>query len=267
VKAWTCGKHGITTTGDCPRCDDEQIALADEGEEVLARAVADGKASRRHVSSLPIVVTNTYLRNNRLRAYRRQLRRIRPVAVLASESQRLGRVKGYTRYSAPAGQRPEAREVSVYVRDGVTVLGHEVRQLTKDTGLGFAHDRWCTVVYLQHDGRRWAVFSVHGNASHLARPTAQNVVMNERLMVLVRRAKADGFTPVVGGDFNRTPADQGSDSPAWLAARLGMVYRGHRIDGVIVPANADLVGWADVAAVGSNHRLIRTTVRVSDGAA
>ena len=26
MTAWTCDAHGVTTTGDCPRCDDEQVA-------------------------------------------------------------------------------------------------------------------------------------------------------------------------------------------------------------------------------------------------
>lgn len=27
--AWRCDMHGVTTTGDCPRCDDELIAMTD----------------------------------------------------------------------------------------------------------------------------------------------------------------------------------------------------------------------------------------------
>lgn len=27
---WTCAAHNVTTGGDCPKCDDELIALADE---------------------------------------------------------------------------------------------------------------------------------------------------------------------------------------------------------------------------------------------
>jgi hypothetical protein len=30
VSAWTCALHGLVTTGDCIRCDDELIALSEE---------------------------------------------------------------------------------------------------------------------------------------------------------------------------------------------------------------------------------------------
>lgn len=30
AKRWTCEAHGITTTGDCWRCEDELIALTEE---------------------------------------------------------------------------------------------------------------------------------------------------------------------------------------------------------------------------------------------
>jgi hypothetical protein len=29
-EAWRCEAHGVVTTGDCPRCDDELIALTEE---------------------------------------------------------------------------------------------------------------------------------------------------------------------------------------------------------------------------------------------
>ena len=29
ARSWRCAAHGITTSGDCPRCDDELIELAD----------------------------------------------------------------------------------------------------------------------------------------------------------------------------------------------------------------------------------------------
>lgn len=32
IAAWRCGMHGVPTTGDCPRCDDELIALTDESQ-------------------------------------------------------------------------------------------------------------------------------------------------------------------------------------------------------------------------------------------
>lgn len=35
---WTCAAHGVTTTGDCPRCDDELIALAETDDSAAASA-------------------------------------------------------------------------------------------------------------------------------------------------------------------------------------------------------------------------------------
>lgn len=29
MKAWTCDLHGPVNDGDCPKCDDELIAMAD----------------------------------------------------------------------------------------------------------------------------------------------------------------------------------------------------------------------------------------------
>lgn len=41
---WTCTAHGLVTTGDCPGCDDELIALADETPAV--RCVGCGRSLR-----------------------------------------------------------------------------------------------------------------------------------------------------------------------------------------------------------------------------
>lgn len=39
--AWTCDLHGVTTTDDCPACDDELIAMTEE-----ASAMTDVKCHK-----------------------------------------------------------------------------------------------------------------------------------------------------------------------------------------------------------------------------
>lgn len=48
---WFCDLHRIRVSGDCPRCDDELIAMADDR---LARAWDDGaEAIREWIASNP----------------------------------------------------------------------------------------------------------------------------------------------------------------------------------------------------------------------
>lgn len=52
---WTCDLHRITTTGDCPKCDDDMLALHSTEAElrvaIAAAAISIEKAGR-HLATL-----------------------------------------------------------------------------------------------------------------------------------------------------------------------------------------------------------------------
>lgn len=210
---------------------------------------------------LAVLITNAYVLNRRLWAYKRTLRRHRAPVIVMCESHRVGWIRGYKRFSAPESAGRDARDTAVYLRRWLLntrrlrVVTSNARTLTRDVG-GYAHARTVTEVRFVLRGERWAVFAVHANPGRLGKAAAQNALLIEQLAAMMRDAEADGLTPVAAGDWNRRDHEAGNDSPHALPGRVLL----EGIDGLVVPHGCEATLRRFPTPPGSNHPLLKATI-------
>lgn len=204
-------------------------------------------------------ITNTYVGNKRLPAYREDLIKRNCAVYLTSESQKLGGLDGYRRLAAPSWQDRFAREVAVYTRNNVHVDAVYWRQITKDVG-GNSHERSAVMAYINWGGK-WAPISMHANPTRVGKGNAQNRVLLEGLYQMWNQALVDGYTPILGGDWNRRAHERGKSTPYYLANRVDGKLHLHGIDGIIVPSHVKLNSFNNRGRPpGSDHPLLVANV-------
>lgn len=220
---------------------------------------------------LKVCTVNVYVRNRRLGALRRRLRQINPAVIFAQEAQRLGKIRGYVRFSAPAGIDPDAAEVAVYLRDDIArgFVEFSVVKAHGDAGKpgGVARDRYLARVLFRWAGRTIAAYGLHANAGVMGdgkgplldRPASRhNAKLAQRLLDQIVTDEIERHAiPVTGGDWNATKANRGPGTPMWLhtAAAMHYVATGP-IDGIgYAPEHFTLTGTGDTPAPGSNHAI------------
>ncbi len=186
---------------------------------------------------MKVLISNTYRGNRRLAAYRRKVRRINPHVLLACEANNLGGIGGYRRLGAPAWMPREARAVAVYVRSGIEVHGFGVVRLARAVpGVLYAEDRYAAWARIRQGGRCWLVVSVHLNPGRDTLSSLQNARYVRGVAALV--ADAGGYTPIIGGDWNRRTDESAKNGTPHHLARLAppkLVVRLSGIDGIVLP--------------------------------
>lgn len=206
-----------------------------------------------------VAVTNAYHRNPNLNAYRRRIANTKVAVIAGSEMQNVGKIPGYTRFSAPGDRY--ARETALYVRSNLRVDGHFWYTATKDVG-GAAHRRTSNMVLLPFGGERWAPIVLHANPGRRPRATFQNGILHDAVLEMAELAQARGFTPIIMGDFNRRADERGRGTPYNLARRLNGAFSLQGIDGIVLPENARFATFRNRGRPpGSDHPLIVSNVK------
>lgn len=219
---------------------------------------------------LTVVTCNAYVLNRRLGALRRRLRATRAHLIFAQEAARLGKVKGYVRFSAPAGIDRDAGEVAVYLRSDVAqgYLEHRAIAATRDVGKpgGVARDRYIVVVLFRFCGRTFGAYGTHANAGVMGdgsgpladRPASRaNEILTTRMLDAIVADEIDhNVIPITGADWNATRRNTGPGTPTWLHTAAAMTYVSFGIDGIgYATEHLTLRGKGDTSAPGSNHDL------------
>lgn len=216
------------------------------------------------MSTLTATIINVFYQNRRLPAVKRLLRRLGSTVVVATESQKLGRLhtktalprNRYKRHSAPKGYPDHVREVAVYTKRAFKVHG-VLWRIASDSVARGSHSRTLVEVRGRHDGANWAIIAVHNNPARRGPGAQEAVKINAQVRRLVNQAKKDGYTPVVMGDFNRRQEERGRSTPFWLARTTGGTVRQERLDGAVVPKGVRVSGWRTHTTPGGDHPTIR----------
>lgn len=234
------------------------------------RPVASGESARPGGPSLTVETVNVYVRNRRLRALRRRLRKTRAHIIGGQECQRLGLVKGYVRFSAPAGIDRDAGEVAIYVRADLArrVIEFSVHKAHGDAGKpgGVARDRYVVRLVIAWPGQPIGVYCTHANAGVMGdghgplldRPASKhNEILTQLLLDLIVRDEIEHRAkPITLADWNAKPTNTGPGTPAWLHDQADMTYVPFGIDGIGFATDTfKLQGKGEVPAPGSNHDL------------
>ena len=203
-----------------------------------------------------VLIANVYRGNRQLPALRDQIAGIDPAVAMVAEANRLGVVPGMRRLSLPSWAPREARSTAIYVRHGVAVFGSGVLRLsTAVDGVKYTEDRYAAWAWLRHGGRKWCAVSVHLNPGRDNRSSAQNAAYVAGLADLWRLAERRGYTPIVGGDWNRRNDESAKHGTPHDLARIvpGRVYL-HGIDGLVVPTTLPRPEARSVILTGADHK-------------
>lgn len=216
------------------------------------------------MNTLSATIINVYYQNKSLGDVRKLLRTLGSPVIVATESQKLGRVhrktarkkNRYRRHSAPKYMPDHVREVSVYTKRAFEIHSVLWRIATESVGVG-SHSRTIVEVRGKYNGALWSVIGVHTNSARRGKGAQENVKLWRQVRRLVRQAEKDGYNVLVMGDFNRRPDEKGKSTQHWLARVTGGTVKQERLDGAVVPSNVRVSLWRTHATPGGDHPTIR----------
>lgn len=208
-----------------------------------------------------IAIANVYVGNKKLPAFRKRLIATKAPILALSEAQRVGKIAGYRRFSAPAGEDRFARETALYARNNVKVKGHIWRTVTDNVG-GYSHERTIGMLFVDAKDGKWAPIIVHANPTRKGKGKDENIKLIREVYELALYAMSEGYTPLPVGDFNRRASERGEHTPFFLARLLRGVLRLAKVDGIVVPEGAKLVAFRNRGRPpGSDHPLVVVNVK------
>lgn len=203
-----------------------------------------------------IAISNTYVWNKQLPKYKTRLRNTKAAILALSESQRVGKIAGYIRHSAPPEMDAKTREVAIYTRKNIRVDSVEWIVATKDVG-GNAHARTIVEARVRHGGTKFSVINVHNNPGRKGASDVQAQKLMREVLQVCLDAIRDGYLPVVVGDFNRRSNEKGVSTPSWLRQKLDGVMGLYNIDGYVTTKDAKVKRFVKRnRPPGSDHPLL-----------
>lgn len=227
------------------------------------------------MTDLTVAFCNVYVNNQRLRALVRQLAGTNAHVIGLAEGQHIDRLPGYLRLGPPPGITVHAHETPVFLRADVAhkLRAHAFVKATRNTGQGYAHDRWIVEARFMWAGERFSLINGHTNPAGFATTNiSPGAVENRRWLTAWRNqvyaAQRSGNAVITTCDWNVGPAYAGHQHDA-----LNLDYAvdpadppgRDLIDGIgYDPHRLRLTEMQAVKAVGvdGTHKLLIATMEV-----